>query len=101
MAIEIDVVGSLVSSSIVRRCFLANASSNAPPARKSDSMPQIKVALCIQRYASLSPEMTPLEKEYSNLLGRLETDNSYLSDHELRHKTEMYVFASARYMFEA
>ena len=80
---EINVLGSLVASSIARRCFLAHASSHA------SAMPQIKVALCIQRYASLSPEMKPLEKEYSNLLERLETDNSYLSDHELRHKTEM------------
>ena len=86
---EINILGSLVSSSIARRCFLAHASGNAPAAGKSDAMPQIKVALCIQRYASLSPEMNPLEKEYTTLLERLETDNSYLSDHELRHKTEM------------
>ena len=49
---------------------------------------QIKVALCIQRYAHLSPEMTQLEKDYMDLITQLEVENSYLSDHELRHKTE-------------
>jgi hypothetical protein len=36
----------------------------------------------------LAPEMNPLEKDYSNLITELETENSYLSDHELRHKRE-------------
>ncbi|UJR26550.1 hypothetical protein I4U23_007873 [Adineta vaga] len=95
-----------VSSSIARRLVIANASSNsqksaaaaaaAPSStttttttNKSNNRPQIKVALCIQRYAHLSPEMTSLEKDYSNLNLQLETENSYLSDHELRHKREV------------
>jgi hypothetical protein len=85
----------LVSSSIARRIVVANASTNvqastsSPPTVKSEKLPQIKVALCIQRYVHLSPEMDPLEKDYSNLITQLETENSYLSDHELRHKREM------------
>ena len=59
------------------------------PTIKSGKLPQIKVALCIQRYAHLSPEMSQLEKDYTDLLAQLETENSYLSDHELRHKREM------------
>jgi hypothetical protein len=83
----------LVSSSIVRRLIVANASTNvqassSPPTTKPDKLPQIKVALCIQRYVHLAPEMNPLEKDYSNLITELETENSYLSDHELRHKRE-------------
>jgi hypothetical protein len=73
----------LVSSSIVRRLILANASTNT-----SAKLPQIKVALCIQRYPHLSPEMNQLEKDYTNLMIQLEVENSYLSDHELRHKRE-------------
>jgi hypothetical protein len=84
----------LVSSSIARRLVIANASTNAQTSSssstiKSEKVPQIKVALCIQRYAHLSPEMSQLEKDYTNLLTELETENSYLSDHELRHKREM------------
>ena len=74
----------LVSSSIARRLFIAHASTAA----KSEKTLPIKVALCIQRYAHLSPEMNQLEKDYSNLLTQLETEHSYLSDHELRHKAE-------------
>jgi len=81
----------LVSSSIARRVIVANASTNvqASSPLKPEKFPQIKVALCIQRYAHLSPEMTQLEKDYTNLLAQLETENSYLSDHELRHKREL------------
>ncbi len=81
----------LVSSSIARRVIVANASTNvqASSPLKPEKFPQIKVALCIQRYAHLSPEMSQLEKDYTNLLAQLETENSYLSDHELRHKTEL------------
>jgi len=86
----------LVSSSIARRLVIANASTNVQASSssstiKSEKLPQIKVALCIQRYAHLSPDMNQLEKDYTNLLTQLETENSYLSDHELRHKSEMYV----------
>ncbi len=85
----------LVSSSIARRLVIANASTNVQISStssstiKSEKLPQIKVALCIQRYAHLSPEMSQLEKDYTNLVTQLETENSYLSDHELRHKNEM------------
>lgn len=83
----------LVPSIIGRRLVVASASTNvqtsSAPTIKSDKLPQIKVALCIQRYAHLSPEMNQLEKDYTNLLTQLETENSYLSDHELRHKSEM------------
>lgn len=48
----------------------------------------IKVALCLQRYPTLSPPMTSLEKNYSELVTKLETETSYLSDHEMRHKRE-------------
>lgn len=72
----------LVPSSIIRR--LVSTSSTA----KSEKLPQIKVALCIQRYVHLSPEMSQLEKDYTNLITQLEVENSYLSDHELRHKRE-------------
>lgn len=82
----------LVSSSIARRLVLANASTSTQAATaavtKSEKLPQIKVALCIQRYAHLSPEMAPIEKDYADLITQLETENSYLSDHELRHKRE-------------
>ncbi len=87
----------LVSSSVARRLVIANASTNVQTSSsssstiKSEKLPQIKVALCIQRYAHLSPDMNQLEKDYTNLLTQLETENSYLSDHELRHKSEMYV----------
>ena len=33
--------------------------------------------------------MDPLEKDYTEFITQLETENSYLSDHELRHKREM------------
>jgi hypothetical protein len=86
----------LVSSSIARRLVIANASTNVQTSAssssstiKSEKLPQIKVALYIQRYAHLSPDMNQLEKDYTNLLTQLETENSYLSDHELRHKREM------------
>ncbi len=87
----------LVSSSVARRLVIANASTNVQTSSsssstiKSEKLPQIKVALCIQRYAHLSPDMNQLEKDYTNLLTQVETENSYLSDHELRHKSEMYV----------
>lgn len=86
----------LVSSSIVRRLIVANASTNVQTAAaaatiKTDKQPQIKVALCIQRYAHLSPELSQLEKDYSDLMIQLETENSYLSDHELRHKNEVEI----------
>lgn len=88
----------LVSSSVARRLVIANASTNVQTSSsssstiKSEKLPQIKVALCIQRYAHLSPDMNQLEKDYTNLLTQVETENSYLSDHELRHKSEMYVW---------
>jgi hypothetical protein len=79
-------------SFVARRLVVVNASTNVQTPSsstiKQDKIPQIKVALCIQRYPHLSPEMSELEKDYTNLLGQLETENSYLSDHELRHKTE-------------
>lgn len=82
----------LVSSSIARRLLLANASTNVQTSSSSkimfEKLPQIKVALCIQRYPHLSPEMNQLEKDYTNLMTQLEVENSYLSDHELRHKRE-------------
>ena len=88
----------LVSSPIVRRLVAANVSTNIQSSSspssswstiKSEKFPQIKVALCIQRYAYLSPEMNQLEKDYTNLITQLEIENSHLSDHELRHKTEV------------
>ncbi|CAF1559113.1 unnamed protein product [Adineta ricciae] len=85
-------IPSLVSSSIVRRLVIANASTSSQTTAavtKSEKLPQIKVALCIQRYAHLSPEMAPIEKEYTDLITEVETENSYLSDHELRHKREL------------
>jgi len=63
-------------------------SSSPSSTKQQQQLPQITVALCIQRYVHLSPEMTKLEKDYSNLITQLEAENSYLSDHELRHKTE-------------
>ncbi|CAF1324175.1 unnamed protein product [Adineta steineri] len=83
----------LVSSFIARRLVVANASTNTQTSSsiKSEKIPQIKVALCIQRYAHLSPEMNPLEQDYTNLLTQIETENSYLSDHELRHKREIEI----------
>jgi len=35
--------------------------------------------------------MSQLEKDYTNLMTQLETENSYLSDHELRHKREVEI----------
>jgi hypothetical protein len=92
--IGFDMILFLVSSSIARRFVIAKASTNvevssSSPTIKSEKLPQIKVALCIQRYAHLSPEMNQLEKDYTDLLAQLEVENSYLSDHELRHKSEM------------
>lgn len=49
------------------------------------------MALCIQRYAQLSPEMTQLEKDYTDIITQLEVEGSHLSDHELRHKRELLV----------
>ncbi len=66
-----------------------NASTSVSASSSSDKVPQIKVALCIQRYPHLSPQMSQLEKDYTDLITQLETENSYLSDHELRHKTEV------------
>jgi hypothetical protein len=76
----------LGTSSIVRCLLFANTSTNA-----STKLPQIKVALCIQRYPHLSPKMNQLEKDYTDLLRQLEDESSYLSDHELRHKRELWV----------
>jgi hypothetical protein len=92
--IRFGMILFLVSSSIARRFVIAKASTNvevssSSPTIKSEKLPQIKVALCIQRYAHLSPEMNQLEKDYTDLLAQLEVENSYLSDHELRHKSEM------------
>ncbi len=92
--IGFDMILFLVSSSIARRFVIAKASTNvevssSSPTIKSEKLPQIKVALCIQRYPHLSPEMNQLEKDYTDLLAQLEVENSYLSDHELRHKSEM------------
>lgn len=85
----------LVSSSLTRRLFIANttvqASTSSSAALKTDKVPPIKVALCIQRYAQLSPDMTQLEKDYSDMVTQLEMESSYLSDHELRHKRELFV----------
>jgi hypothetical protein len=94
LIIGFDMVLFLVSSSIARRFVIAKASTNvetssSSPTVKAEKLPQIKVALCIQRYAHLSPEMNQLEKDYTDLLAQLEVENSYLSDHELRHKSEM------------
>jgi hypothetical protein len=94
LIIGFDMILFLVSSSIARRFVIAKASTNvetssSSPTVKSEKLPQIKVALCIQRYAHLSPEMNQLEKDYTDLLAQLEVENSYLSDHELRHKSEM------------
>ena len=69
--------------------IVANALTSS--STTANKQPQIKVALCIQRYAHLSPEMSQLEKDYTNLLTQVETEGSYLSDHELRHKREVYV----------
>ncbi|CAF4991136.1 unnamed protein product, partial [Rotaria sp. Silwood1] len=87
----IQLANTEVSSSIARRLIVANASTNvqASSTIKSEKIPQIKVALCIQRYVHLSPEMNELEKDYTNLVTQLETEHSYLSDHELRHKREI------------
>jgi hypothetical protein len=76
-----------------RRLLTANASTNAQqfPTINVEKMAPIKVALCMQRYASLSPEMSQLEKDYSKLIEKLEIEHSYLSDHELRRKQERFV----------
>lgn len=91
MKILFDVI-CLVSSSFTRRLLIPNATSrtaSSSSTQQSDKVPPIKVALCIQRYAQLSPEMNQLEKDYTDLITQLEVENSYLSDHELRHKREL------------
>lgn len=45
--------------------------------------------ICLERKPVITQELTPLEKRYLEFLRQLETEKSYLSDHELRHKKDL------------
>ncbi|CAF1342721.1 unnamed protein product, partial [Didymodactylos carnosus] len=78
------------SSSAITKADLGALSSSISSDDTNIQTPQnIAVALCIQRYPHLSPEMSKLESDYSDLIEKSETAESYLSDHELRIKREL------------
>jgi hypothetical protein len=49
-------------------------------------------AICVQRVPQIIPEMNYLEKKMSNILSKVEVNNSLYSDHEMRHFEDLYEF---------
>lgn len=50
---------------------------------------QIVGATCITRPPVICPPMTPMEKEYSEMISKMEKENSLKNDHELRREQDM------------
>jgi len=48
-------------------------------------------AVCVERPAVLVQELTEVETRYNNMLTAMEHERSLLSDHEMRHHSDMYV----------
>jgi len=48
-------------------------------------------AVCVERAPVITPEMTKLERDFSELMSSIEFENSKLSDHEVRHIKESHL----------
>ncbi|XP_067141057.1 large ribosomal subunit protein mL46 [Centruroides vittatus] len=66
-----------------KACTAASPMVQTPPA--SHHQWHIMSAICLERKPVVSQEMTPTEASFSNLIQKIEHENSLLSDHELRH----------------
>lgn len=50
---------------------------------------KIFASLCIRRPVVLTPELTPCQSRIQDLFVELETQNSHMSAHEMRHKADL------------
>ena len=51
------------------------------------------VSVCVERMPVITGEMDELEKRYSNLINEINVKKSVLSNHELRHLKDLFVFS--------
>ncbi|GFR66542.1 39S ribosomal protein L46, mitochondrial [Elysia marginata] len=46
-------------------------------------------AICVERHPVITPDKSRIEEHFSEILSKIEEENSYLSDHEVRHLKEL------------
>lgn len=61
---------------------------------KSKRTIRLHASVCIERMPVITCEMNDLEKRYSNLINQINVRKSLLSNHELRHKRDLWVLIS-------
>jgi hypothetical protein len=55
----------------------------------TDKTPRILAATCVERMPVISSDMNEIETRYSQNINKRDVENSYKSDHELRHLSDM------------
>ena len=63
--------------------FTSLARKSSTPTSLTNQLPEIHVAVCIQRLPILTREKTELEMQYEELQEQLELEHSSLSDYEV------------------
>ncbi|XP_037068699.1 39S ribosomal protein L46, mitochondrial-like [Pollicipes pollicipes] len=60
-----------------------------PPHHYGEPVWHLYSAVCLERLPVVAPPLSPIEREFSTLLRRLEFENSLKSDHEMRHERDI------------
>ncbi|XP_037068697.1 39S ribosomal protein L46, mitochondrial-like [Pollicipes pollicipes] len=60
-----------------------------PPHHHGEPVWHLYSAVCLERLPVVAPPLSPIEREFSTLLRRLEFENSLKSDHEMRHERDI------------
>ena len=63
-----------------------------PENKSKQRIIRLYASVCVERMPVITCEMNDLEKRYSNLINQINVRKSLLSNHELRHKKDLFVF---------
>lgn len=84
------VLSSPLSAPTAQNKALKSSNSSSNESEKDTNLKtRLFASVCIERMPVITCDANDLEKRYLNLINELNIRNSYLSDHELRHRKDL------------